>query len=112
MRFQYFGYGSNMNLIALRAKGVEPLRSAPAELGAWRLCFNVRHWFRHEGGVANIEPSNAPNERLLGVVHLCEDETLDDIREGRISEAGRIYLNEYLHEFAREFTYVGRYRYH
>lgn len=251
-----------MNLTALRAKGVEPLHSAAAELRGWRLCFNVRHWFRHEGGVANIEPADTPNERVLGVVHLCEDEhvprldaleaygvgydrhpvtvetsegpvvaltyqglpavlddgclptrryinillrgakeagldpsyrawleahplhppwdrppftfpdgefpefdatslaahpdytavagtvfdmaaarseldvprqlfggrdttlfhlkrldtsdgteTLDDIREDRISEAGRGYLNEYLHEFAREFRYVGRYRY-
>ncbi|TVP54851.1 MAG: gamma-glutamylcyclotransferase [Gemmatimonadales bacterium] len=262
MTFRYFGYGSNMNLTALRAKGVEPLESAPAELRGWRLRFNVRHWFRHEGGMANIEPSDTPGERVLGVVHRCRDEhlprldaleacgvgydrgpvtvetregsvealtyrglpavlddrclptrrymnillrgarealldpayldrleahplhppwnrqpftfpdgeypefdaatlarhpdytavagavfdmagarpeldvpkrlfggmdttlfhlkrldtsdgteTLDDVREGRVSEAGRIYLNEYLHEFAREFRYVGRYRY-
>jgi hypothetical protein len=257
--FHYFGYGSNMDLTALRAKGVEPRSSVPAELPGWRLRFNVRHWFRHEGGMANVEPSAAAADRVLGVLHLCEDdhltsleaygvgydripivvrtdagampamtyqglpavlddsclptrrymnillrgaeragldpayraelkqhplhppwdyppfahpsgeypefdattleahplytavggavfdmsaaraelevlkelfggkdttlfhlkrldssdgtETLDDIREGRVSEAGRIYLNAYLCEYAREFRYVGRFRY-
>jgi gamma-glutamylcyclotransferase (GGCT)/AIG2-like uncharacterized protein YtfP len=74
--FHYFGYGSNMDLTALRAKGVEPRRSVPAELPAWRLRFNVRHWFRHEGGMANVEPSNAAGDRVLGVLHLCDDEHL------------------------------------
>jgi sulfite reductase (NADPH) flavoprotein alpha-component len=46
----YFGYGSNMNLISLRAKGVEPQRSQHAILRGWRLRFNVQHFFRHEGG--------------------------------------------------------------
>ena len=37
MAFWYFGYGSNMNLTALRAKGVQALASCRAELPGWRL---------------------------------------------------------------------------
>jgi hypothetical protein len=74
--FWYFGYGSNMDLTSLRAKGVEPLLSLPAELPGWRLRFNVRHFFRHEGGVGNIERSDDPAERVLGVLHRCDDHQL------------------------------------
>ncbi|WP_341679288.1 gamma-glutamylcyclotransferase family protein [Niveibacterium sp. SC-1] len=73
--FWYFGYGSNMDLVSLRAKGVSPQRSLPARLPGWRLRFNVRHFFRHEGGVGNIEPGGA-GDYVLGVLHLCEDATL------------------------------------
>lgn len=65
-----------MDLTALRAKGVEPRWSVPAALSGWRLRFNVRHWFRHEGGMANVEPSDAEGSRVLGILHLCEDEHL------------------------------------
>lgn len=74
--FWYFGYGSNMDLTSLRAKGVEPLLSIPAELPGWRLRFNVRHFFRHEGGVGNIERCDHPPERVLGVLHRCHDSQL------------------------------------
>jgi len=74
--FRYFGFGSNMNITALRAKGVEPLASRRAVLHGWRLRFNVQHFFRHEGGVGNIEPSDTPGDRVLGVLHDCPDETL------------------------------------
>ena len=70
---QYFGYGSNMDLVSLRAKGVEPHASAPAVLRGWELVFNVRHWFRHEGGVGNIRPSANPGSEVHGVVHQCVD---------------------------------------
>lgn len=73
--FWYFGYGSNMDLVSLRAKGVSPQRSIRACLPGWRLRFNVRHFFRHEGGVGNIEPGVA-GDRVLGVLHLCEDTAL------------------------------------
>jgi hypothetical protein len=73
--FHYFGYGSNMSLASLRAKGVEPVASEPAELRGWRLRFNVRHFFRHEGGVANIVPAGA-GARVPGVLHLCDDDAL------------------------------------
>jgi sulfite reductase (NADPH) flavoprotein alpha-component len=74
--FRYFGYGSNLNLTSLRAKGVEPQRSELATLRGWKLRFNVRHWFRHEGGVGNIQPSDDPGDQVRGLVHLCEDEHL------------------------------------
>ena len=72
----YFAYGSNMNLVSLRAKGVEPRSSVRAVLRGWRLAFDVHHWFRHEGGVGNIKPSRDPSDLVRGVVHECEDENL------------------------------------
>src|SRR5215469_16883066 len=71
--FWYFGYGSNMDLTSLRAKGVEPRLSRRAALHGWRLRFNVQHFFRHEGGVGNIEPTGDPSDVVRGVLHLCED---------------------------------------
>jgi sulfite reductase (NADPH) flavoprotein alpha-component len=76
MEFWYFGYGSNMDLNSLRAKGVEPRISERAVLRGWRLRFNVQHFFRHEGGVANIEPSNHPSDAVWGVLHDCENAQL------------------------------------
>jgi gamma-glutamylcyclotransferase (GGCT)/AIG2-like uncharacterized protein YtfP len=73
--FWYFGYGSNMALGALLAKGVKPLRSERAVLQGWYVRFNVQHFFRHEGGVGNIEPTDKPSV-VWGVLHLCEDEHL------------------------------------
>jgi hypothetical protein len=74
--FRYFGFGSNMNITSLRAKGVEPLASRRAVLRGWRLRFNVQHFFRHEGGVGNIEPSAVAGDRVLGVLHDCPDDAL------------------------------------
>ena len=74
--FWYFGYGSNMDLTSLRAKGVEPHTSERAVLRGWRLRFNVYHFFRHEGGVGNIEPSDDPTDAVWGVLHRCDDEHL------------------------------------
>ena len=74
--FFYFGYGSNINLVSLKAKGVIPLSSERAILHGWKLRFNVRHWFRHEGGVANIEPSSDPADFVEGMVHACPDDSL------------------------------------
>ena len=74
--FSYFGYGSNTNLASLRAKGVVPRMSERAVLRGWRLRFNVRHFFRHEGGVANIEPTEESPDAVWGVVHLCDHEHL------------------------------------
>jgi hypothetical protein len=70
--FWHFGYGSNTNLASLRAKGVVPRLSERAVLRGWRLRCNVRHFFRHEGGVANIEPTGEVSDTVWGVVHLCE----------------------------------------
>jgi sulfite reductase (NADPH) flavoprotein alpha-component len=74
--FHYFGYGSNMNLVSLKAKGVVPRTSTIAELPAWELIFNVHHWFKHEGGVGNIRPSSREGARVLGVAHVIDDEDL------------------------------------
>lgn len=76
MAFWYFGYGSNMDRGSLRAKGVEPRASERAVLRGWRLRFNVHHFFRHEGGVGNIEPSDDPSDVVWGVLHRCDDEHL------------------------------------
>ena len=74
--FWHFGYGSNMALVSLHAKGVAPRASERAILRGWRLRFNVRHFFRHEGGVANIEETGDASDVVWGVVHLCEDADL------------------------------------
>lgn len=74
--FNYFGFGSNMSMLSLRAKGVDPLASRKAVLHGWRLRFNVQHFFRHEGGVGNIEYTGNSNDRVLGVLHACPDEAL------------------------------------
>lgn len=74
--FFYFGYGSNINLVSLKAKGVIPLSSEPAVLPGWKLKFNVQHWFQHEGGMANIEPSKDSNDLVEGMLHYCADEQL------------------------------------
>ena len=65
-----------MSLPSLRAKGVEPSESLPASLDGWALRFNVRHWFQHEGGMGNIEHTGRPDDLVLGLVHLCDDEDL------------------------------------
>lgn len=74
--FYYFGFGSNMSMLSLRAKGVEPLASKRAVLRGWRLRFNVQHFFRHEGGVGNIENTGNPGDVVHGVLHQCRDEAL------------------------------------
>jgi gamma-glutamylcyclotransferase (GGCT)/AIG2-like uncharacterized protein YtfP len=65
-----------MALSSLRAKGVNPRASERAVLRGWRLRFNVQHFFRHEGGVGNIQPTDKISDVVWGVVHLCEDEHL------------------------------------
>ena len=74
--FRYFGFGSNMSMTSLLAKGVEPLASRRAVLYGWRLRFNVQHFFRHEGGVGNIEYTGVPEDRVLGVLHECLGQAL------------------------------------
>ena len=49
-----------------------PRISERAVLRGWRLRFNVRHFFRHEGCVANIEPTGRASDVVWGVAHLCE----------------------------------------
>jgi sulfite reductase (NADPH) flavoprotein alpha-component len=87
MSFRYFGYGSNMAATSLRAKGVRPSASTPALLAGWRLRFNVEHFFRHEGGVGNIERSD-PGARVWGVLHVCADEDLARLDEAELYPHG------------------------
>ncbi len=77
--FRYFGFGSNLNITSLRAKGVEPLAARRAILKGWRLRFNVQHFFRHEGGVGNIERTDGMGDRVLGVLYDCPDESLPSL---------------------------------
>jgi sulfite reductase (NADPH) flavoprotein alpha-component len=82
--FWYFGYGSNMDLSSLRAKGIVPRLWERGVLPGWRLRFNVQHFFRHEGGVANIERGEDSLDAVWGLLHLCYDE---DLRLLDIAEA-------------------------
>lgn len=72
----YFGFGSNMCLTSLRAKGVVPVWSQRAVLRGWQLAFDVEHFFRHEGGMGNIRPTGDPDDAVQGVVHRFEDAAL------------------------------------
>jgi len=74
--FHYFGYGSNLHVPALRAKGVQPLASRRGRLRGWRLSFDVRHWFPHEGGMGNITHTGDGDDEVQGVVHTCDDGAL------------------------------------
>lgn len=65
-----------MNLISLRAKGVDPVHSQKAILRGWKLIFNVQHWFQHEGGMGNMVRSANESDIIEGVVHLCHDDQL------------------------------------
>jgi hypothetical protein len=106
--FNYFGYGSNMNLTSLRAKGVVPRSSQLATLHGWNLCFDVKHWFRHEGGVGNIRPS--ANDRVQGVVHVCEDQHLAKLDAVESFGVGYDRIEVELETFVsrvRATTYVG-----
>ena len=75
----YFGYGSNMNITSLKAKGVEPSFSDPAVLKNWQLVFNVCDFFRIEGGTGNI--CRAAGEEVHGVVHSCHEDSLRRLDE-------------------------------
>jgi len=72
----YFAYGSNMDALSLRAKGVAPSASRPAVLPGWRLRFDVEHFFPHEGGMGNIARTGDPSDRTPGVLHRCNDADL------------------------------------
>ncbi|MGM0516089.1 MAG: gamma-glutamylcyclotransferase family protein [Pseudomonadota bacterium] len=109
--FCYFGFGSNLDLVSLQAKGVRPIRSRLAVLPGWRLAFNVRHFFRHEGGVGNIERSSEPGARVLGVLHDCDDADLPALDEAEACGVGydRIEVAVETADGAETaFAYVGR----
>lgn len=107
----YFGFGSNLDLTSLRAKGVHPIHSETAALPGWRLAFNVRHFFDHEGGVGNILPSDDPGDRVLGILHDCPDEDLPALDEAEACGVGYDRIEVTVETAAgprRAFAYVGR----
>lgn len=65
-----------MNLASLAAKGVNPIASSRGVLYGWRLRFNVAHFFSHEGGVGNIEPTSSTTDKVWGVLHYCNQSDL------------------------------------
>jgi hypothetical protein len=107
--FLYFGYGSNLHLPALRAKGVAPIASVRGRLPGWRLTFDVRHWFPHEGGMGNIRQTGDASDEVQGVVHTCEDAALatldrmeaygvgyDRVKVDVSTDAGRVIAEAYV----------------
>ncbi len=72
--FYYFGYGSNMSVRSLEAKGVSPLSSEPAIIDGWSLCFDIPDFFRIEGGTGNV--GRADDDTVHGVLHACRDRDL------------------------------------
>ena len=108
--FYYFGYGSNINLISLKAKGVDPVSSTKGVLFGWQLKFNVKHWFRHEGGVGNIQPVSDNTVFVEGVVHECKDEHLAslDAMEAYGSGYDRILVEVKTEKGpVKSFAYIG-----
>ncbi|WP_424501733.1 gamma-glutamylcyclotransferase family protein, partial [Robiginitalea sp.] len=106
----YFGYGSNLNLTSLKAKGVLPKRSYVGQLPNFRLKFNVQHWFRHEGGMGNIEPSDDPNDVVEGMLHECTEEDLEALDRMEAYGVGydRVRIKVDTHEGLKEaLTYTG-----
>ncbi len=106
----YFGYGSNLNLTSLKAKGVLPKRSYVGQLPNFGLKFNVQHWFRHEGGMGNIEPSDDPNDVVEGMLHECTEEDLEALDRMEAYGVGydRVRIKVDTHEGLKEaLTYTG-----
>jgi len=107
--FAYFGYGSNINLVSLRAKGVKPISSQRAVLHGWKLKFNVQHWFHHEGGVGNIEPATK-DDKVEGMVHICQNEhlaSLDAVESYGVGYDRVIVEPATENGLAKAWTYVG-----
>src|SRR4051794_18075108 len=50
--------------------------SIRGRLPGWRLSFDVRHWFPHEGGMGNITHTGSDGDEVQGVVHACDDAAL------------------------------------
>lgn len=107
--FYYFGYGSNMSRLSLRTKGVEPLSTAPAVLGDWRLVFNINHPFAFEGRVANVIPKTGG--LVHGALHGCDDDVLHHLDSfeglGVYYERMQLEVRTYQGEAQRAYVYVG-----
>lgn len=121
--FYYFGYGSNLSVISLRAKGVVPVRSEPASLEGWSLRFNLPNFFPIEGGVGNIVPdsvsitetgteTSATSGVVHGVLHLCHDgdlASLDELEAEGIAYERKVFtVSSYDGRKVEAFVYVAR----
>lgn len=109
--FYYFGFGSNISMASLKAKGVTPIQSQPATLHGWRLRFNVQHFFRNEGGVGNIQYTGSNEDKVLGMLHECLDDNLIDLDAAEAHGYGynRITLDVETNEKSNvsALTYIG-----
>jgi sulfite reductase alpha subunit-like flavoprotein len=107
--FYYFGYGSNLSVVSLRAKGVEPLTSEPAVLAGWRLVFDIPDFFAIEGGTGNIEPREG--DAVHGVLHGCRSRdlaTLDQLEAlGTRYRRVETTVMTYAGRTARAYVYLG-----
>lgn len=107
--FYYFGYGSNLSVVSLRAKGVDPLSSEPAILSGWRLLFDIPDFFAIEGCTGNIQPERGAD--VHGVVHACRDADLPALDKlealGVTYERVEASVVTYSGRRLRAFVYVG-----
>ncbi|NRA32564.1 MAG: gamma-glutamylcyclotransferase [Polyangiaceae bacterium] len=108
--FYYFGYGSNLSVASLRAKGGTPLASEPAVLHNWQLRFNLPDFFPIEGGTGNVQRKAGSD--VHGVLHACRDADLAQL--DRLEAVGISYerveqsVVTYSGRRVRAFLYVGR----
>lgn len=79
---KYFAYGSNLDLVQMKERGINVKGSEKAVLPGWRLAFTIysEPW---GGGVADIVPS--PGEKVVGVVYTIDKESVKNLDhyEGR-----------------------------
>jgi sulfite reductase (NADPH) flavoprotein alpha-component len=88
---------------------VEPIASVRGRLPGWRLAFDVRHWFPHEGAMASIRHTGDPADEVQGVVHTCDDAALaaldrmeaygvgyDRVAVEVLTDAGRVTAQAYV----------------
>jgi sulfite reductase alpha subunit-like flavoprotein/gamma-glutamylcyclotransferase (GGCT)/AIG2-like uncharacterized protein YtfP len=108
--FYYFGYGSNLSVISLRAKGVDPLSSEPARLEGWKLVFNIPDFFLIEGGTGNIVPGS-DTDVVHGALHGCR--ARDVAKLDQLEAVGVTYrrvettVTAYSGRRVRAYVYVG-----
>lgn len=108
--FYYFGYGSNLSVISLRAKGVDPLSSEPARLEGWKLVFNIPDFFPIEGGTGNIVPGER-TDVVHGVLHGCRSRDLEKLDQ--LEAVGVTYrrvetsVTAYAGRRVRAYVYIG-----
>lgn len=108
--FYYFGYGSNLSVISLKAKGVDPLSSEPARLEGWKLVFNIPDFFQIEGGTGNIVPGK-DTDVVHGALHGCRGRDLKKLDQ--LEAVGVTYrrvetsVTAYSGRRVRAYVYIG-----